>query len=240
MKIDRQELKEALWLSALEDYSDIPREEEIEHSFSPQFHNWARELSRKSEKSTWRYWQISKHRIVLIAVIIAILICLVACASTIKKIFVQYFLVDRGNSYGVTFDTSQAASVPSSIDQNRIPRWSPNGYNLVHNEVSQWRTTYVWKNPNGEYISYYQSVIPSTATSDTWIGIDAEGTQRTTEMINSYQVELIYGPNKTVAVWTDNNYMYMICASESDIDPIQLVQQIMDGSTEVGMAGTAG
>lgn len=240
MKIDRQELKEALWLSALEDYSDIPREEEIEHSFSPQFHNWARELSRKSEKSTWRYWQISKHRIVLIAVIIAILICLVACAPTIKKLFVRYFLVNRGDSYGIMFDMSQATSAPSRVEKNWIPNWSPDGYRLVCNEVSELGTTYIWKKPNGGYISYDQSVIPQTATNSIWIGIDADGAQCTSEVINTYQVEIIHMGNEFVAVWTDNDYLYKVCAAESNIDSVHLVQQVMDSLATVEAAGTVG
>lgn len=240
MKIDRQELKEALLISALEEYDEIPEEKEINYIFSIQFRNWARELNRKSEKPTWRYWQISKRRIIAVAVLIAILISLIACAPTIKKLFVRYFLVNRGDSYGIMFDMSQATSAPSRVEKNWIPNWSPDGYRLVRNEVSELGTTYIWKNPNGEYISYDQSVIPQTATNSTWIGIDADGAQCTSEVINAYQVEIIQINDEVVAVWTDNSYLYTVYASESNMDPVHLVRQVMDSLVTVETAGTVG
>ena len=38
--------------------------------------------------------------------------------------------------------------------------------------------------------------------------------------------------NEFVAVWTDNDYLYKVCAAESNIDSVHLVQQVMDSDDD--------
>ena len=59
-------------------------------------------------------------------------------------------------------------------------------------------------------IIYTQETIPDNATSDTWIGIDAEDATRTSQIIGEYLVEIVWLEESYSLHWTDNAYVYSL------------------------------
>lgn len=236
MKINRQDLREALLISVLDEFSDIPAENEIDYSFSPRFQARIKEISRKSEKAAWRFWHSSKRRLILVAVIVVLLAALAACAvPVIKQLYVDYFLVDNGESFGITFDPEQAANAPSTIEEYWIPNYCPDGHTLISQISAPSTVNCFWMNDSGEYVGYSQTIIPANTSNSTWIGIDAEDVERSTETINGYKVELIASPqeNHLVAVWTNNLYFFKVEVSCANLHRLDVVKAIMGSLTVV-------
>lgn len=236
MKVNRQDLKEALLISVLNEFSDIPAEKDIDYSFSPQFRAKIKEISRKSEKAAWRFWHSSKRRFILVTVIAVLLVALAACAvPVIKQLYVDYFLVDNGESFGITFDQEQAANAPSTIEEYWIPNYCPDGHTLISQISTPSTVDCFWMDDSGEYVGYSQTIIPAKAGNSTWIGIDAEDVERSTETINGYKVELIASPqdNHLVAVWTNNLYFFKVEISSANPHKLDVVKVIMDSLTVV-------
>jgi hypothetical protein len=231
LKINRQDLREALLISVLEEFSDIPAENEIDYSFSPRFQARIKEISRKSEKAAWRFWHSSKRRLILVAVIVVLLAALAACAvPVIKQLYVDYFLVDNGESFGITFDPEQAATAPKKIETYWIPDYCPEGYSLISRIGTAAGVDCCWMNTLQEYVVYNQYVIPADYDNSTWITIDAEDVERSAEIINGYKVEVVESLSNhyLVAFWTDNLYLYAVEVSCFNSNKLDTVKSVME------------
>jgi hypothetical protein len=233
LRIEKEHLEQALFLSSLRQFEDIPPEDEIDHSFSEHFENWIQRISHKSEKVVWRCWRSPIKRIAIIAVIIALLLGMIACTPAIRNALVDFFMKDTGESYEITFDPEVAATAPHSIEQYRVPSYEPEGYMLVYRNGSSASVDLLWINEMGGTLGYSQSFIPEDTTNGSWIGIDSTGMERSTEVICGYRVELLYNEMQYVAVWTDNQYIYTIDFVNYNIDPKEMVASMIASIIEV-------
>ena len=235
MKIERSQLRTALLAVALQEYAAIPPEDHIDHTFSQTFRQQARELNRNAQKKTWRYWNAYRRRIILIAVIVELIATLAACAPIVRKLYIEYFFVDHGTHYGITFDPEQAAAAPDKCETYYIPQWSPDGSEPFIKQASAMGITYAWVYKDVGAVSYCQLPLPRDATNSTWMGIDAEHTERSSRQINGCKVELFddaeYG--YLMALWTDNSYLYTIEISPTDKNSLNTVKEIMDSLVAV-------
>ena len=243
VKVETHQLRIALLAVALQEYADIPAEEQIDHTFSPLFRKKARELNTKSQRKAWRCWNIYRRRVILIAVIVAMLSALAACAPIIRRLYIEYFVVDNGITYGITFDPEQAASAPKTMETYMCPEYKPTNYDIVEKRCLMSTVTYIWLSEDGSsVICYDQHLIPKDASFSSWINIDAENTTRETTSINGYAVELFIAEehNNLVAVWTDNSYVYTINISSCASNKIDIVKEIMDRLVAVDPADYTG
>lgn len=238
MKIEISQLKTALLAVALQEYAAVPSEDHIDHTFSQFFRQWAKALNSKSQKTTWRCWNTYRRRIVLVAIIVAILAALAACAPIIKKLYVEYFFVDYGTHYGITFDPEQAAAAPDKCETYYLPQWSPDGSEPFIKQTSAIGIVYAWTYKDVGAVSYRQLPLPRDATNSTWMGIDAEHTERFSRQINGYKVELFDDAEYAylMALWTDNSYLYTIEISPTDKHSLDTVKEIMDSLVSVDPA----
>jgi hypothetical protein len=238
LKIERVQLKASLLAVAMLEYAGIPADEQIDHTFSPSFRKKARELNTKSQRKSWRCWNVYRRRIVLIAVIIAMLAALAACTPIIKKLYIEHFFVNHETYYGITFNQEQAAAAPRKIETYWTTTYTPSGYKLSGHQKTLGGLSYIWMTESGEYIIYDQYTIPANATSTSWFTVDAENTTREVAGICGYKVELFIDTNKRdfVAVWTDNAYLYTISISNSDPNKLDTVKAIMDSLVAVDPA----
>lgn len=236
MKIDGTQLGEVLLKITLDQFQRVPDEAEIDYKFSPSFQNNIRGISRKSEHITWRIWQAPMKRLILIAVLVTVMLALIACATpAIRGAIIDFFVIEAETSYGITFDPDAAVNAPHAIENIYIPNFEPEGYTCILKDANTSGVECIWISDDNEYIDYQQYVIQENATSSTWTGIDAEGTSRTTKIINGYLVEIINGEadHQYVATWTDNRYIYVVDISVIDSDPEPIVEAIMNSLTEV-------
>lgn len=242
MKIERVQLKASLLAVAMLEYAGIPADEQIDHTFSPSFRKKARELNTKSQRKSWRCWNIYRRRVILIAVIIAMLATLAACAPIIKKLYIEYFFVDHGTHYGITFDSEQAAAAPDKCETYYLPQWSPDGSEPFIKQTSAIGIVYAWTYKDVGAISYCQIPLPRDATNSTWMGIDAEHTERSSQQINGYKVELFEDKENgyLMSLWTDNAYLYTIEICPTDKNSLDTVKEIMDSLVAVDPADYTG
>ena len=236
MKINRIQLGEALLLVTLGEFQSIPSEAEIAHTFSQGFQTKIRGITKKSENAAWRVWQAPLKRAVLIAVLIMVMLVTVACATpAIRNAIIDFFFVEDEAAYGIAFDPKDVANAPHTIANVYVPTLEQEGYVLVLKEWDAVGVECTWMNEQNGYIQYRQSLIHQSATDSTWIGIDAEATNRTTQNINGYLVEIISNESdgQYVAVWTDNRYIYRVDISVLGSNQETILKAIMDSLVEV-------
>lgn len=235
MKINRHQLGEVLLDATLEEFQNIPTEAEIDHAFSQSFQTKIQSISQKSESAVWRVWQTPVKRAVLIAVLVMIMLVMVACATpAIRNAIMDFFFVEDEVAYGITFDPNEIVNAPHVIENVYVPSFELEGYKLVLKENDDAGVEYHWINEHNEYIYYWQSLIQQDVTDRTWIGINAEATNRTTKNINGYLVEIISNKeeHQYVAVWTDNRYIYKADISVLGDNQETILKAMMDSITE--------
>lgn len=233
MKVNRKELGDALLWVTLYEFQDIPTEDSIEHSFSKSFQDNIQSISRKSENAVWRLWQAPLKRAILIALLTAILLATVACATpAIREAIIDFFFEEStdGKSYVIKFDPEQAANAPRKIEEYWIPTYETPDYSLILQEKSSAGVVFAWMNENNGIITYSQLFIPENANETNWLGIDAEDVVRSSKIINGYQVEIVSNQelNQYTAIWTDNRYIYRVEISNNDPNPESVLIAIME------------
>ena len=236
MKINRHQLGEVLLGATLNQFQSVPSEEEIDHTFSQSFQTKIRSITQKSESALWRAWQTPVKRAVLIAILAMVMLTTVACATpAIRNAIIEFFCVEDEIAYGITFDVCEATNAPRKMNNFYIPTFEPEGYTLAVKKCDNAGVDYLWTNDQNEYIHYWQSLIRQGSSVDTWIGIDAEATNRTTKNINGYLVEIISNKEtrQYVAVWTDNRYIYKADISVMGNNQETILKAMMDSLTEV-------
>ena len=236
MKINRHQLGEVLLKETLKEFQNIPSESEIDHAFSQSFQTKIRSITQKSESAVWRVWQTPVKRAVLIAILVMIMLATVACATpAIRNAIIDFFFVEDKSAYGITFDVCEAENAPHRIEDLYIPTFNQEGYTLSLTECDDIGAECLWINHHDEYIHYWQSLIRQGSTEDTWMGIDAEATNRTTKNINGYLVEIISNKENRqyVAVWTDNRYIYKADISVLGDNHEAILKEMMDSIIEV-------
>lgn len=233
MKINRRDLEQALLLSSLRQFEDVPPEDKIDHVFSERFENWVSRIGKKSETAVWRCWRSPIKRAAIIAVMIVLLLGLIACTPPVRKALVKFFMKDSGESYEITFESEAAATVPHEIRRYRVPQYEPEGYFLVYREGTIAGVEFLWINEEGGTFGYSQSPIPEDGTDSSWIGIDSTDVERETATIDGYKVEIVYNDDQYIAIWTDDLYLYMIDLVGYNIDPINAVTAMIESIVEV-------
>ena len=238
MRINRQELSDALLLVSMYEFRDIPQESDISHSFSFIFQEKIRKISHKSESAVWRFWQVPVKRAILIALLVAITLTTIACATpAIRDAIIDFFFTESesGESYAITFDPEQAANAPHKIEEYWIPSYEPANSTLIMQEASEAGVVYIWMDDKNGVVTYSQMPIPENANETNWIGIDAEDISRSSKEINGYRVEIISNQelNQYTAIWTDNRYIFMLEVSSEDPAPEAVLISIMESLERV-------
>lgn len=231
MKISRAQLGEILLQTSLSQYAYVPAEEELHHSFSERFQAKISEYCRKSDSAVWRTWHTPVKRVAVIAVIIALMLAALACAApVIKRVMIKFELVeDWQGAYGVIFDPEMATKAPRILEERYVPTYKPKGYELVIECNEYYSVEYVWQNENNEIICYDQHIIPQNPTAGTSFKVNAEGTKRSTLLIDGYLVEIVACKEKEQysALWTDERYFYSVLVSVADEDPEPILRKLI-------------
>ena len=121
------EFQKALVSSVLEDFADIPAEDEIDLTFSPEFEERAQSLISRTGSRLWRATNTTLRRIVLIAAIIALLSATAMALPPVREAILDFFLTDRVTEYGITFDPEEAAAAPRELLTPCAPQLGPGG-----------------------------------------------------------------------------------------------------------------
>lgn len=201
--------EQALLDASLEDFADIPdNEDEIDVTFSPAFTEKAEKLVRNTQRKTWRYVNTTMKRLVVAAIIAALLATTAMAIPAVRDAIIKFFLHDEGTHYAVTFDPEQAANAPECIKTVYAPTYIPDGYHEDSRVVSAPAVCIMWYDSYGNAIIYNQLSIPEDPSKNEWYGINSENVAKEILYLNGYEVLSIYDDGITTYLWTDNNYFY--------------------------------
>lgn len=196
----------------LERFQNVPRESEIDHTFSPKFQERMAYANKKSQSVLWRFWQKSGKWVIILAVLTAVSL---AAVPIVRH----------------TVLMSSRPHIPQVTKTYYIPTLDPEGFTLLYRDRYRTGVVYTWQNENGDSIQYRQT------TDDRYLPkTEAENTITTTKTINGFSVEIeIDETNHTLdAVWTDDQYIYLVDIHLSEADPYPVFETLMNSLVAVG------
>lgn len=196
--------------SILAEYKDLPSEDELNENISFDFQHWSIKLIKKTRNPYWYYVNTTVKKVILIAIIFSMLTMTAMAVPSIREAIIDFFFHNHGERYGITFDPAEAATAPKQIEIAQFPTALPEGYMMVEHNVTPAMVHGIWVTNNGSVISYMQYRLHENATSDTWIGIDAEDVTRSSRVIGEYLVEFVWYDESYGLFWTDNAYVYSL------------------------------
>lgn len=210
-KKNRQAFKQAMLDAVLEEFKDIPAEQDIDLEFSGDFEAWGKRLLEQPQEKPVRSMRKGLRRAILIAAIIAALVTTAMAVPVIREGLIKFFQQNAGTHYEFSFDPEQAATAPDTIEKEYAPSYIPEEYSEVTYIVTDEVIIRDWATESGEYLSFQQEVIPR----------DSEGPQPNAEnvtvetiLINDYKVFLVHSYHYMYH-WTDNEYFYQLIIDPS-------------------------
>lgn len=184
------------------DNADLPSENEIQWDFSEKFEKSMDKLIRKNNRI-----QLSIRRTVaksLIAAIVAIIVLftgLMSVAATrepiiefVKKVFSQFNEITLSENSVVPVDT-----IETEYTLTRLPE----DFKLDTYQKDDCGTFTIWRNRNGEEITFSQDVLNLNVSVDTEHGYKELD-------INGYPAYLIHYEQNTILFWTDGKYCFTL------------------------------
>lgn len=233
--------EQALLDAILEEYSDIPSDEEvIDLELSADFVRRSELLIHKTQRKTWYYINTGLKRVLLVALIAALLATTVFAIPAVREKLLKFFAQNEGGYYSYTFDPEQAANVPHCIETAYYPTYVPDGYVLQFNVTSVAGVGVAWENPDELVIFYTQDFIPEDPQYyHESGGINADGNTLTSIVLNGYEVIRGEDDEAIYYVWTNHEYLFtLICdkglAEEEIVKIFESVQ--IDPNAEISGA----
>lgn len=227
------------------EFADVPREDELDLSFSPEFEREMERLQRGTKHRTRRMVNTTAKRVLIAAVLLLLLaMTVVAAVPALREGLIRFFTHDSGVFYSFEFSEEDVAKAPENIETVYLPTYIPEGYQLTIQDITNGVVDIVYSDYDGNIIHYSQYVLWSAdpvANSDanitTVLGIDSEGAVTEEFILNGYEVRAIhYDPeeakNPTIYVWTDHEYFYMLeiqNTAEYGIDEFERIQTSLVG-----------
>ena len=201
--------QKALLQSVLEEYDDIPRESELEDTFSDPFHEWADGFIREQRPQRVRARRIL--RTILIAAVLLVLVAGTAMAiPAVREAIIDYLFHDYEKAIGITFDPAVAATAPDEIIEIYNFEYMPTNLKLLLNKTRLDNVISLWTDSNGALIVYLQHIMPDDPANDTWMGINIKNYSKETVLIGDYWVDIIRMENSYLLVWTNNAYFFTL------------------------------
>ena len=204
------EFQSALLDATLDDFSDIPHEDDINIEMSANFLTNADALIANSKRQSLHTVNLTLKRLILIAAIISMLATTAMAIPAVREAIIDFFFTNHSDHYGITFDSNEASNAPNMIVDAYGPTYIPNGFELALEDVSQAGVAFWYVNEQDQWICFTQYVIPPDATDDSWFGVNAEETQRQSLLLDGYLVEEIQSRSVYFWFWTDNTYLYSL------------------------------
>lgn len=225
--------------SILNEYQELPDENDLPDEFSSEFQIWSQKLIRKTHNPYWYYVNTTVKKVILIAIILSMMTMTALAVPSIREAIIDFFFHNHGERYGITFNPEEAATAPETIETVMFPSFVPKDLLMVDQNFTTGIVYGFWTNDNSEIVRYTQTRIPRNATDDNWIGIDAEDVTRTTQIIGEYLVEIVWYDESYCLYWTDNAYIYSLelpnsISEEVMIEMFSSIQPIYQDATQNG------
>lgn len=213
--------KAALLDRVLEQFQDVPAEDEINYTFSKKFEKNMGNLIRSTKEPALTPAVHPAHttlrRIILVALIAALLATTAMAIPAIREGLISFFLEEWGHSYAITFDPEQAANAPQTIQTYYKPSYMPNDFTVCVDEANLAVNSYWLENNSQERIYFTQMCIEDTSYENNWLLLNANNVERSKAVLDGYSVDVLTHDDYILYVWTDNAYLYILQTPNSMI-----------------------
>ena len=212
----RTPFRRALLDATLEDYQDIPAEEDISLEFSDGFLRKSDALLRKTRRTGK-----TLRRIILVAAMIAVVVAMAVMGSAQRTYLFQYTITEYYSFYEFKYTDAVPADAPDHLETFYRPTYIPEGYELREpSGNSDTSVQYEWFTEGrveivGADIVYAQRILRE---DDVFLRIQKKTSIPTTIdglLINGYDVLRIVSDIGVQYFWTDGKYFHYLAVDPS-------------------------
>lgn len=158
MAMTKAEVREAFREVMAADYADVPKREEIEHTFSPEFYARMDALIAEQRRGTWRMMPRQCKRVLVVAAILAATLILVACSPVLRHAVEMLAVTIYETFVDITVDTDKSElrmEIETVYGLNPLPE----GFEITSQEMqSPYRVKTHYQNKNKDKIVIIQSI----------------------------------------------------------------------------------
>ena len=194
----------------LEEFKDVPAEDQIDMTFTPSFEAKAQELIRKSERNHWSSGKVFLRKVAIVALISAMLLLTACSIPAVREAIIEFFFKDVGTHYEFTYDPEQALLAPNAIERVYSPTYTPNGYEKMGEDVSAAGVIVVWTNADGMWLNYMQGIIPDDPLSGEGGNFNSEGASAEWITVNGCSILRVEDAEYLTYAWTSSEYTFSI------------------------------
>lgn len=204
----------AMDLITKEYYSDDDPLEEID--FSDAFEDKMQRLLRIHKKLYYQMINTVGKRVAILLVTLSTLL-FATKVEAIYHIIFNYIVTDRVEDSYIVIDAQEDQTIPTIIEEERIPIYIPKGYVEIDRViVTEAFVKVSYTNFKKEY-NFKQMLLNTGSTINTE-GIEAESLE-----INGIKVLFCNNINDILATWSDGSYSYIINGDISKDEIIKII-----------------
>lgn len=205
MAMTKAEVREAFREVMAADYADVPKREEIDHIFSPEFYARMDALIAEQKRGAWRMMPRQCKRVLVVAAILAATLMLVACTpglrQAVERLVVTIYETFVEFSIDVT-ENGLRTEIETVYDIDLLPE----GFEMVSQERSDpYRVKTLYKSRNNEKI-----VVIQTVSDNSIVRADSEKREFYSKTIS--EAEILFSTEGVIRTATafSNGYFFTI------------------------------
>lgn len=202
----------------LEEFEDIPAENEINMELSSQFQAKVDKLIRRTNRQSIKRPVPLLRKVALVALIASLLVLTACAVPAVREAIINFFFRDQGTHYEFTYDPEQAATAPDKIEEVYAPVNIPDGFELVVNDISPSGVALMWCNADDVWINYIQGVIPDNPELGDGGGFNSESAIAEWISLGGCQVLRIEDDEWVHYVWTSSEYEFSLSCSDKSME----------------------
>lgn len=195
----------ALREQAMQDFADVPTEDEIEHTFSGEFESAMQKLIKTGKKPVLRAGSMAK-RLLIAAIIISLLAgCTMAAPGIIK-----FFTHNTGERYYFTVDEKARENAPLEIETVYSISDVPEGFEIYDEAICEGFASYAYRNEKTDkWISFDQEIVTGYPENHLGGEPDSEYSTMSKVTIDGYEVvRIIHEEGAIQFTWTNEEYFF--------------------------------
>ena len=203
--------QQALLDAQMEQWKDIPSEEEMEITLSEEFQEKGNKLiSKTKRKKSWNI-KTTVRKMAFAAAVLAALAISTLAIPYVREGLARFLVPNNGDAYPFDFDDDLLASAPERIEKVYKPTYIPEGYREEAIIGTQW-VVYMWQGDGGKMITFGQYPLSDASVRPQ---PDAEGLQVEGALPDGNKVLSMSNESSRMYFWTDNEYFYRLICSNS-------------------------
>lgn len=228
--------EQALLDANLEQFQNIPPENEIDLELSPDFLATGEKMIRDVE----RKGTLRRRTFVRAAALIAAVLLLSACGvPAIRKAFVDFFIKDVGTHYTFQYDPNLIADAPEEIETIFAPTKLPEDFVLEVEDISVAGVALMWRNAEDVWINYFQEVYPELPNLGDSGGFNSEGANAEWVQLEGCKILRIEDDEWIHYAWASSEYRFSIsCSDKSYEDALKKAFSSIQVDTTRSVNGT--